>query len=108
MTEKYEGFYVSDEVIRKFIKEVLDYANYANNDPRNVGHKIVSENPRLYAEVEFCVGCGWTESDQSTYLALKIDGDKFDSLSIDAMPSYDFNKTYMAELFAMDALVNPT
>ena len=105
---KYDDFEMTRNRLREFTNRIAEFANSCSQDPRNEGHKIESSDPRLFARVEFCDGCGWAVNEGSdTYLSVVFDGQEIDAMSIDPLRSYSDDHVFWSVLCSIDNVFNP-
>lgn len=106
--DKYNNFDMTRDQLREFTDKATEFANSCNQDPRNEGHKIESSDPRLFARVEFCDGCGWGANEGSdTYLSIVFDGQEIDAMSIDPLRSYSEGLVFWSVLCNLNDIFNP-
>lgn len=107
--DKYNDFNMTRDQLREFTNKVTKFANFCSQDPRNEGHKIESCDPRLFAIVNFCDGCGWGANEGSdTYLSIVFDGEEIDAMSIDPLVSYSEDRVFWNMINILDSIFNPT
>lgn len=107
--DKYSDFNMTRDQLREFTNKATEFANSCSQDPRNEGHRIESSDPRLFAIVGFCDGCGWAANEGSdTYLSIIFDGQEIDSMSIDSLRSYSEDHVFWSVLCNLDNVFNPT
>jgi hypothetical protein len=69
--KKHDDFDMTSGQLYEFTNKATKFVNSCSQDPRNEGYKIESSDPRLFARVEFCDGCGWAVNEGSdTYYLL--------------------------------------
>ena len=106
---KYDDFQMTRDQLREFTNKVTEFANSCSQDPRNEGHKIESCDPRLFARVEFCNGCGWSSNEGSdTYLSIIFDGQEINAMLIDPLVSYSEDRVFWRVLCNLNDIFNPT
>jgi len=106
--DKYNNFDMTRGQLREFTDKATEFANSCSQDPRNEGHKIESCDPRLFARVEFCDGCGWGANEGSdTYLSIVFDGQEIDAMSIDPLVSYSEDRVFWNMINILDGIFNP-
>lgn len=106
--KKHDDFDMTSGQLYEFTNKVTGFANSCNQDPRNEGHKIESSDPRLFASVEFCDGCGWGANEGSdTYLSIVFDGQEIDAMSIDPLVSYSEDRVFWNMISILDGIFNP-
>ena len=105
---KYDDFEMTRNQLREFTNRIAEFANSCSQDPRNEGHKIESSDPRLFARVEFCDGCGWAVNEGSdSYWSVVFDGQEIDAMSIDPLVSYSEDRVFWNMISILDGIFNP-
>jgi hypothetical protein len=107
--KKHDDFDMTSGQLYEFTNKATRFVNSCSQDPRNEGYKIESSDPRLFARVEFCDGCGWAVNEGSdTYLSIVFDGEEIDAMSIDPLVSYSEDRVFWNMINILDDIFNPT